>query len=97
MDEFHNENMVIQKSANVKFLGLILDEHLNWNAHLLHVLKKLAPIIGALYRLRHILSSLLKNQSTMVWYKASLPTWIWSGAQPQKLGLNLQKLCKIEL
>ncbi|KAK3917612.1 7-methyl-GTP pyrophosphatase, partial [Frankliniella fusca] len=45
----------------VKFLGLILDEHLNWNAHIHHVFKKLAPLIGALYGLQHILSSNAKK------------------------------------
>lgn len=46
---------VIQKVASVKFLGLIVDEHLTWHKHILAVCEKIAPISGILKRLKRSL------------------------------------------
>lgn len=33
-------NVTIKPSPYVKFLGMILDKRLNWNAHVAHIIKK---------------------------------------------------------
>lgn len=49
-------NLIIDRVNHVKFLGLILDQHLNWKNHISLLTKKLAPIIGILWRFKGILS-----------------------------------------
>lgn len=46
--------MEITRSNTSKFLGVIIDENLNWKYHLLHVRNKISKNIGILYKLRHL-------------------------------------------
>ena len=55
------EDVLTNRSTSVKFLGLYLDEHLLWEAHIASIIKTISPIIGALYRLRHLLSPTAKK------------------------------------
>jgi len=43
----------ISKVSNTKFLGIVIDEQLNWAAHIEYLRKKIRSIIGALCRIRH--------------------------------------------
>ena len=43
----------ISKVSSTKFLGVVLDEKLNWAAHIEYMLKKMRSITGALCRIRH--------------------------------------------
>ena len=45
----------INRSSYVKFLGLLLDEHLNWKFHLSELSKKLARTCGILFKIRDLL------------------------------------------
>lgn len=49
--KFNNE--IIKYSTDIKFLGIILDEHLSWSKHIESIRKKISPVIGVLYRIRH--------------------------------------------
>ena len=49
-------NCIIQKVTSIKFLGLVIDQHLTWNEHISAVCNKVAPITGILRRLRRTLS-----------------------------------------
>ena len=40
-------------TSSVKYLGVFLDEYLNWNKQLVHVIAKLNQGIGILSKLRH--------------------------------------------
>lgn len=40
-------NIIVKESANVKFLGLTIDTHLEWGAH-----SKLSSICGIIFKLR---------------------------------------------
>ena len=46
----------IEKCCKVKYLGLILDETLNWKTHVQHVQKKLLCAVGIIAKLRHYLT-----------------------------------------
>ena len=44
----------IEQVSNLKFLGVVLDDKLNWKCHMAHVSNKLAKSIGILYKIRYI-------------------------------------------
>ena len=46
----------IEKCCKAKYLGLILDENLNWKAHVQHLQKKLSCAVGIIAKLRHYLN-----------------------------------------
>ena len=63
----HNVTLVINKKAIseescIKYLGVLIDCHLNWKQHILHISKKNSRSIGIMYKLRNFLNTnLLKN------------------------------------
>ena len=46
---------LIDRSTEIKLLGVIMDQHLNFASHVSHLVKKISPKIALLHRLRHIL------------------------------------------
>ena len=63
----HNVTLLLNKKAieqkdHVKYLGVLVDENLNWSFHIPHVAKKIGRGIGIMVRLRQYLSPhMLKN------------------------------------
>lgn len=51
------DDQILEQTSTTKFLGLIIDEHLTWDAHINHVLKKISNGIFALYRMSKISST----------------------------------------
>ena len=49
-------NYKIERKSSVKFLGVILDEHLTWNEHINHVCNKLRSLFHVFYSIRRYLS-----------------------------------------
>ena len=56
--------------TSTKYLGIILDENLNWAEHLQYVSKKLSIAGGIMYRLQHYLTPKLLKQ---VYYSIAYP------------------------
>ena len=48
-------NNVIDRSMNIKFLGVIIDSKLNWAAHILYIKNKIAKSIGIFFKIRNLL------------------------------------------
>ena len=46
----------IEKCCKAKYLGLILNENLNWKAHVQHLQKKLSCAVSIIAKLRHYLN-----------------------------------------
>ena len=46
------DNINIKRTSCIKFLGVLIDENLNWGDHIKHVNNKIAKGIGLLYRAR---------------------------------------------
>lgn len=42
------------ESSKIKYLGMILDNKLNWKAHLNELTKKLSCAVGLIYKIRHL-------------------------------------------
>ena len=52
----------ISEESCIKYLGVLIDCHLNWKQHIQHISKKVSRSIGIMYKLRNFLdSNLLKN------------------------------------
>ena len=49
----------LQRVKSIKFLGVYIDESLNWSTHLAHVAKKLANVNGVLYQIRKTVPRIL--------------------------------------
>jgi len=54
-----NKPIIIVQS--VKFLGLSIDQFLQWDVHINSVNRKIAPLTGILHRLQHVLSDAAKR------------------------------------
>lgn len=50
-------NESLKQVSSTKFLGIIVDENLNWKLHIDHVCSKLSKVVGVLYRVRHNLTT----------------------------------------
>ncbi|KAK3915233.1 putative RNA-directed DNA polymerase from transposon BS [Frankliniella fusca] len=86
-DHLTLDNQEVKKSETVKFLGLTLDHHLHWNDHIDSVTRKLAPIIGALHRIRNILSEKAKKSIYygLIQSQLSYMNLIWGSATETRL------------
>ena len=49
-------NYTIERTTTIKFLGIILDEHLTWNQHIIEVCNKLKSLFHIFYNIRRYLS-----------------------------------------
>ena len=69
----------IERVTNIKFLGVILTDKLNWNDHMLYVCTKMNKSIGYFYKCRQILdqSQMVNLYKTFVepYIKYCLPIW----------------------
>lgn len=55
-------NNTIEYQSTTKFLGLHLDENLNWKQHIEYIRKHISPVLGVLYRARNFIQTkYLKN------------------------------------
>lgn len=50
-------NMQLSQVHTTKYLGLILDDKLNWNSHIDSLVKKIIPMLGALHRCTKFLNT----------------------------------------
>ena len=53
----------IQQVDNTKFLGVIIDDNLNWSNHISYINSKIAKLIGIICRARKFFSRLVKLNS----------------------------------
>ena len=52
------DNIILQRTNSLKYLGVIIDYKLNWTQHISHVRNKISKGIGIMYRARKYLSKL---------------------------------------
>ena len=97
---YHNVTLILNRKAleqkdHVKYLGVFMDEHLNWKYHISHVIKKISRGIGILGRLRSYmkLDVLINIYYCLVYSYLSYGVHAWGSAVPTELTriLILQK------
>ena len=52
----------IEQKGFIKYLGIFLDDHINWKQQIKHVNNKIAKNIGIIYKLRHYLDLKMLKQ-----------------------------------
>lgn len=93
-------NIPITNSNSIKFLGILLDNHLNWTSHVTNILTDLRPIAGLFYRISSFLPTnillLLYNSFINSKLTYCLESW---GSMPQysttKIHIFQKKLLRI--
>ena len=88
-------NNVIEKVSCTKFLGITVDEHLNWHNHISNLTSQLSRSIGILNRVRYILprQTLLTLYFTLVHPRLLYGIIAWGNVSPTALNnvICLQK------
>ena len=56
---FRTSGQKIEISKRVKYLGIQIDQHLNWNEHIKNIITKLTRAIGILSKISHYLPKFL--------------------------------------
>jgi hypothetical protein len=89
------EGHLLERVTFTKFLGVYIDEDLNWKHHITHIALKISQNIGVLNRVKSVLPSsvLLSLYYTMVQPYLMYCNIIWGGANLSNLKIlvNLQK------
>ena len=89
-----NKKAIVQKD-HIKYLGVIMDCHLNWKHHILNVSKKISRSIGVMYKLREFLNmNMLKNiYYSLIYSHIVYAIQVWGSACDTELNkiLVLQK------
>ena len=93
----HIDNNVITEISETKFLGVIVDNQLNWKAHIKHISNKISKSIAILQILRDIFPKhILKTiYLTLTYPYFNYCNLIWGPAYPSNLNplVILQKKC----
>lgn len=63
-------NQSLESKDNIKYLGVVMDRHLNWKAHIHELTKKISKGIGILSKLRHFVPTQILCQ---VYYSIVFP------------------------
>ena len=77
----HNVTLIMNKKAiaqkdNVKYLGVLIDQHLRWNYHVSNISKKISRGVGILTKLRNFMDTdLLKTRYLLLSCVFSLNIW----------------------
>ena len=86
---------ITQLCNRLKYLGVLLDQHLSWKYHINHDAKKVSKTIGIISKARFFLSSksLLSLSKTLVYPYLNYRNIAWCSTYPSNLNriLNLQK------
>jgi len=88
----HNINILnIECKTSIKYLGIYLDEHLNWKTHIAHAQGKLTKNLGILNQLRNYLNLKMLRQ---LYYTLIYP-YLNNGAMcwGNNYQTNLNKIC----
>ena len=101
----HNVTLVMNKKAiaqkdNVKYLGVLIDQHLRWNYHVSNISKKISRGIGILTKLRNFMGTdLLKTiYYCLVYSHLTYGIHAWGSAcitETVKLSVLLKKAARI--
>ena len=89
------DNVEIQQKSHVKFLGIFLDEHLNWNKQYEHIQSNISRTIGIMYKLKDILplKALILLYNSFILSYLSYGVIIWGNCYTKYVNslLKLQK------
>ena len=81
------DNYIIKRVSETKFLGVTIDENLNWNAHINQLTKKLASCTGILNRIKVSIPAYLHKDLYHTLFESHLVYGItvWGGVSQNRL------------
>ena len=79
---------IAERLGSIKFLGVLLDEHLSWKEHIRYNENKIAKSIGLLYRAEPFLGKHSLSASFIYSHLLKLCKFSWAGT----IRTNLKKL-----
>ena len=89
------DNEKLDKCSNTKYLGIYIDENLNWSAHINYVIRKTSKLVPILYQVRNNMS---RNSLKLLYNSIIYPSFIygniiWGSSSKTKLNplIVLQK------
>ena len=89
------DNVELEKVSSTKFLGVIIDDKLNWNKQIQHVKNKIAKSISIMYKVKYFLeeAALLTVYSSLVLPYLNYCVEIWGNTYKSNLKgvITLQK------
>ena len=90
-------NVTIKRVESTNFLGVIIDQHLTWNEHILAISNKVSMNIGVIGKLRHFLPGyvLILLYNTMVLPYLIYCNAVWANIYPTRLKRLVQLQKKI--
>ena len=95
--EIKIDNHIINQVSEIKFLGVTIDENLNWNSHIKQLTKKLASCTGILNRIKDSIPGNLHKELYHTLFESHLTYGItvWGGVSQNKLLplFRIQKKC----
>ena len=77
----------IEQKSYIKYLGVYIDDHLNWNAQIIHINNKISKNIGIINKLRHYLDlkSIKQIYYTMIYPYLNYGLMSWGNTYKTKL------------
>ena len=94
----HINGQPIERVTEFNFLGLIIDQHLNWEAHIQKTSNKISRALGIMYRLKRFLPRnilrLLYNSLILPHLQYCIMIWGYKSSRVAKLQKNsIRTLC----
>ena len=68
------DNEKLDKCSNTKYLGIYIDENLNWSAHINYVIRKTSKLVPILYQVRNNMS---QNSLKLLYNSIIYPSFIY--------------------
>ena len=80
-------NVELDKSSNTKYLGIYIDENLNWSEHINYVIRKTSKLVPILYQVRNNMSrnSLKLLNNSIIYPSFIYGNIIWGSSSKSKL------------
>ena len=93
-DDVKVNNRVIEQIKDIKFLGVILDNHLSWDKHVIFIKNKISKSIGIINKTRKILNkdTLVTLYYSFVYPYLNYAIELWGGTKQ----FNLNSLHKMQ-
>ena len=89
------DKKALQQKDHIKYLGVIIDSHLNWKQHITNVSKKISRSIGVMYRIRKYLNlnAMKSIYYSLIYSHIVYAIQVWGSANETELAkiLTLQK------
>ena len=85
---------IIKRTKSFNFLGIVINEQLNWNNHITHLSSKINPTVGMLHRLKNQLPTHIMKMiyNSLILSQLHYGNILWGGRPASLIKLNKKAL-----